>query len=229
MYNFSTSDIVQHIVQMHKLSTNEQMGTTSLRKFQLLIKYLPNWQIIAKKLKQFSWNFCLIFYNNFIQKHRAFIFIVMILTWQWFSPSDFLCFFMTKSEAEKRPKRFIREHTSQREHQAVQVLSLQLNVLLKPTHHSLRLIIANTMDLQTNSHRHFCEISRYQPHFTEKEIQTTKFFSALNTLGKPNPTIIRFTVNVNSDKVIHNIFGTPLNSEPWEPKVCLKPGSKSSA
>lgn len=147
----------------------------------------------------------------------------MILTRQWFSPSDFLCFFYdTKSEAEKRPKRFVKEHTGQRAHQAVQVLSLQPNVLLNPSHHFLRLIIANTMDLQTNSHRHFCEISRYQPHFTEKKIQTAKFFSALNTLGNPNPTIIRFKVNINSDKVIHNIFGIPLNSEPWKQKDLSK-------
>lgn len=78
------------------------------------------------------------------------------------------------------------------------------------------------MDLQTNSHRHFCEISRHQPHFTEKKYKLLKFFSTLNTLGNPNPTIIGSTLNMNTGKMMHNIFGIPLNSEPQKPKDLSK-------
>lgn len=189
---------------------------------------MPDWQIIAKKLKQFGWSFCFIFYDTYSETQGF-----------YFHSNDtdltviFTRFSIIKKkhrkslEAEKRPKRFNRERTGQGEHQVVQVLSLQPSVLLNPSQHFLRLIIANTMDLQTNSHRHFCEISRHQPHFTEKKYKLLSSLVLWIPWAIPIPllsdphstwTQVRWCITFLAYHWILNHRNQ---------KICLKPGSKS--
>lgn len=131
----------------------------------------------------FSWSCYLIFYNRFYSETQSFLFHINGIYIKSFSQRK-LYF---KNLRHRRGKK-IYQHRGQWELQG-QNFSLWPIALLTPPHHLLKLIIANTMDLLTNSHRHFDKISRYQPHFTEKKTQSNKLFSSVYTSHYPTVLI----------------------------------------
>lgn len=103
----------------------------------------------------FSWSCYLVFCLN-----NNDIYITVL------SPSELWLFYNRKSKAQKRQEDLSESiiGESVKEHQ---VFSLWPIVLLTPSHHLFKLIIANTTDLQPNSHRHFCKTPFYREENTK--------------------------------------------------------------